>query len=127
MTDEKLERLILTISIFIGLTLGLLTYCRIEQKNIEFLNKKAISMISEKAHNFLNCTDCNKPLADVVVTGEADVEFNYVATCPYCNGESPVKKIKGLVHTGSVPGTIMSNRVVNNGKVVLQMKRENVN
>jgi len=83
-------------------------------------------MISEKAHNLLSCTTCNKALADVVVTKEADVTFSYMALCPYCNGESELKSITGLVHTGSVAGTVLSDRKTTDNKVVLHLKKERV-
>lgn len=82
-------------------------------------------MISDKAHNYLSCTDCKKQLADVVVTKEADIEFSYMCLCP-CGGESELRKIKGLVHIGSSEGVVITDRKVTDNKVVLHTKKEKV-
>jgi len=81
-------------------------------------------MIPESAHNFLSCSTCNRQLADVVTTKNADVEFNYVALCPYCGGESATVKVKGLVHIGSVQGTLLKDRKIVNDKAVITLSKE---
>lgn len=81
-------------------------------------------MIPESAHNFLSCSTCSRQLADVVTTKNADVEFNYVALCPYCEGESQTLKIKGLVHIGSVKGTLLKQNKIEGDKAVIHLSKE---
>ena len=81
-------------------------------------------MIEENAHHYLDCLDCKRRLADVVVTCPQEITFNYVALCPYCNGESQTQTIKGLVHLGSVPGTRMKNWDSNDNRVIIHLVKE---
>ena len=82
-------------------------------------------MITDDAHNFLKCTDCQRELADVVVTkASSEISMNYIAICPFCNSQSDEKKILGFVHIGSVPGTLLKTFNSSHGKVVILLSKE---
>lgn len=82
-------------------------------------------MIDESAHNFLECLDCKRRLADVVVTKESnEISLNYIAICPFCSGQSEEVKVTGFVHLGSVEGTRLKKYESSHGKVVIQLSKE---
>ena len=80
--------------------------------------------LEDGGHNILECKGCHKPLADVWVTKPAEVSFDYMAQCPFCNDESEITTVKGLVHIGSVEGTRLFSRklVESDGKSICVIK-----
>lgn len=70
-------------------------------KNFE--EKKAIGL-KDDGHVILKCSSCNKPVFSLwIVNKKDDLEINYKASCPYCNGYSYTEKVKGKVITGGIP------------------------
>ena len=77
-------------------------------------------------HNILTCKDCKKGLADVWMTKDADLEYDYVALCPFCNSESETKTIIGLVHIGSIQGTRLKDIQIteDSSKAIIHLEKE---
>lgn len=82
--------------------------------------------LEDGEHNVLKCISCDKDLADVWVTQSAnDISFNYLALCPFCNEQSQIVKITGLVHIGSVEGTQLKDMKTSDGVCVIHLSKEN--
>jgi len=71
-------------------------------KNFEEVNKKL--GFKDCGHVILKCSNCQKPIFSLwIIDKNASLEANYKATCPYCNGKSYTKTIKGRITTGGIP------------------------
>jgi aspartate carbamoyltransferase regulatory subunit len=46
----------------------------------------------------LSCRYCNKPLVSIIIVKQTKDENKFKANCPYCQGESFVKKIVGKMY-----------------------------
>lgn len=73
-------------------------------KNFEEQDKERTFGLKDGGHVILKCSNCNKPVFSLwVVKPNFDFEASYKATCPYCDGKTYTKKIKGQITTGGIP------------------------
>lgn len=75
----------------------------VEQKEVE---SKGFSFL----HNdILHCSNCNKPLIDIIKVKETDRVTAIKVKCPYCNDTSFWYKIKGKIYLQAVDGLYISS------------------
>lgn len=73
-------------------------------KNFNEEEKERTFGLKDGGHVVLKCSKCDKPVFSLwIVKPNFNFEANYKATCPYCNGFSYTKKIKGQITTGGIP------------------------
>jgi DNA-directed RNA polymerase subunit RPC12/RpoP len=65
--------------------------------------KVKLQGLEDKGHVILSCSKCSKPIFSLWIIKDSDYEANYKAACPYCDGKSYTKKVKGRVSTGGIP------------------------
>lgn len=57
--------------------------------------------IKDCGNIILKCSNCNKPLVDLLITdSEADIKWKCVAECCYCGDKSFITEINGMFRPG---------------------------
>lgn len=66
---------------------------KMQAKNFE--KETELLGLKDLGGEYLKCSSCNKKLVYIWRVTDQDVEFSYIANCPYCGDKSFPKKIHG--------------------------------
>lgn len=71
----------------------------------------------------LSCINCDAALATIIVVKDTNDEDSFKALCPFCDGKSFVKKIKGKVYISHAEGVKMGSFCKESGVHIIRLMK----
>jgi uncharacterized protein with PIN domain len=86
-------------------------------------DEREIADLSKLQDDDIFCADCNEKIFKMVRVEESDFEFSVLVVCPFCEGESWRKDMKGKYYQDTVDGTIIKEVIADGNDFTIEVKK----